>query len=204
MLGHEGVVRALTMKLRERVPPMVEQLRSELQVDARAVPMVQPQDIHGSEVDVIGKGRFPVLMVTQEGTGIQQSTRQVDVFADRDEYEFRYRCRIILWATGESYEHTELMRKRLMLGLRMALLSDRIIYNDGNGEYASIDQGYLREQFSELAQDNMGKLLAGGYIEVEIVANEVLTLSTGGPRAIFEVQTSPVQDDPFQDDPAPL
>lgn len=196
MLGHEGIVRALTMKLREQLPVATERLLASLPAGSH-IPRVAPEDIHPTEVDVIGMGRFPVLMVIQEGTGIQQSTRQVDVFSDRDEYAFRYRCRILLWATGTSVENTELMRKRLMLALRIALLSDRQVFKDeATGEHAYIDHGYLREQFSELAQDNMGKLLGGGYIEVEVVAHEVLDLGGTGARASFQVSPEAVQEAP--------
>lgn len=196
MLGHEGVIRALTMKLREQVPAAVERLSKSLPNGAE-LPRIEPQDIHPTEVDVIGKGRFPTLMVVQEGTGIQQSTRQVDVFGDRDEYAFRYRCRILLWATGTGVENTELMRKRLMLALRIALLSDRVIHNDETtGEHAYVDHGYMREQFSELAQDNMGKLLGGGYIEVEVVSHEVLDLEGTGQRAVIEFSPEALQEAP--------
>lgn len=196
MLGHEGVVRALTIKLRQQVPAAVERLSKGLPAGAE-LPRIDPQDIHATEVDVIGKGRFPTLMVVQEGTGIQQSTRQVDVFSDHDEYAFRYRCRILLWATGTGVENTELMRKRLMLALRIALLSDRMIHHDETtGEHAYVDHGYLREQFSELAQDSMGKLLGGGYIEVEVVSHEVLDLGGTGNRAQFQFDSEAVQDAP--------
>lgn len=195
MLGHEGVVRALTVRLRERLPQMVAQLRAELQVDLPGLPDIPPEQIHPSEVDAVSKGYFPVFMVSQDGTGLQQSTRQVDVFADHDEYEFRYRCRIVFYATGDSPERTEVQRKRLLLALRQTVLSDRILYDEG-GEHAYIDHGYMREQFSELAQDGTGKLLAGAYLEIEIVTNEILRHNMGGPRAVFDVSAKAIQDSP--------
>lgn len=195
MLGHEGVVRALTIRLRERLPQMVAQLRAEVGADLFDLPNIPPEQIHPSEVDAVGKGLFPVFMVTQDGTGLQQSTRQVDVFADHDEYQFRYRCRVMLWATGDSPEETELQRKRLLLALRQTVLADRILY-DNDGESAVVDHGYMREQFSVLAKDGMGKLLAGAYLEIEVVANEILQHNTGGPLAVFDVSAEAVQDAP--------
>lgn len=197
MLGHEGVVRALTVRLRERLPAMVDRMRGELGVNEWELPSVLPERVHPTQVDVVGRGQFPIFMVTQDGTGIQQSTRQVDVSPDYDEYAFRYRCRVVFYATGDTPESTEGQRKRLLLALRQTLLSDRILLQDADtGESAVIDHGYLREQFSELAKDDAGKLLAGAYLELEVVTNEVLQVGFGGPAAVFGIRPEAVQDTP--------
>lgn len=195
MLGHEGVVRALTVRLRERLPQQVATLRAELGVDVRALPDVPAGQIHPTEVDVVSKGRFPVFMVTQDGTGIQQSTRQVEAGPDFDEYEFRYRCRITFYATGDSPEATEVQRKRLLLALRQTVLSDRILHSEG-GESAVVDHGYLREQFSDLAQDGSGTLLGGAYLELEILTTERLQYAPGDREAVFGVGAEALQEPP--------
>ncbi|WP_427017869.1 hypothetical protein ACQCSX_04440 [Pseudarthrobacter sp. P1] len=174
MLGHEGVIRALWGRVCADYPPMIAALSESLGLGPDGIPTPAVEDIHANDVDVVAIGHYPAVMIVQDGTGINQSTRQTGANGAYDEYRFRYRVKLMIYNTGTDYGPTELLRKRLLLALRMTLLSRKILHDDGS-ESAVVDSTYLRESFSELASDGTGQLLAGAYLEIEIATTERLT-----------------------------
>ena len=158
MIGHEGVVRGLVKMLKQRLPSILREIERELDIPSGAIPRIADTSYHAAWVDVVAKGNFPSLMILQDDSETRNTGRQVSVTGEYDEYEWTYPLRLVLHNIGAVGGETELARKRLMMGLRIALLRHRGLIN-GKSETAVIHPESLREMFGGGAIGEHQKLL---------------------------------------------
>lgn len=202
MIGPEGVARSVAGRLRDKLPAKVVELRARYQAPAREFPDISPENIHPTERDVIGMGQFPAVLVSMlDNVSRTGSNRVTEATGEWDEYEYRYRVRVWLYVTGDDYGPTALARMRLLLGIREALISDRVLGRYGE-DRVDLDHHSLRESFDEgLVADDAGKLLGVAAVEFEVKTTERYYYAPGIP---VEVQVTVDQLPPIVPHPADL
>jgi hypothetical protein len=92
------------------------------------------------------------------------------------EYRVNYSMRTYVWTRTEGSEETTIMRDRLTTVVRSALL-DRPCLNatDPRGTWhVAIDEGTMREEFSDLTLLKGDRVMAGAYIAYDLAIDEVV------------------------------
>ena len=172
MLGPEGIARGVVAGLAARMPPMMQQMRDKLDLSLYELPDLQA--IYPTEIVINAVNNFPVASVVEFDTSGRVGNRQTDMDAIYDEYSYRYRMRVFLWCMSDGTVETDLQRKRLALAARQALLVDKIVCPEVNGDSAILDANTLKESFSDIGEKEAGQLIGGVYLEFEVVSQERL------------------------------
>lgn len=172
MLGPEGVSRALVDRLVTEFPDTIAGFRTRYNADEYEIPSVL--HVYPTERELLTLMDFPAVFVTELETTGKLDTRQIDADGEEDLYSFRYRKRIFLFCAGDATDLVDLLRKRLALATREILLTNKILYKQ-DGQYAWVDGNTVRESFSEVSANGSGQFLAGAYIELEVVTEELLS-----------------------------
>jgi hypothetical protein len=171
MLGPEGVSRALVTRLVEQYPLAVSGFRRRYNADPLDIPHIVR--VFPAERDTATIESFPAVFVTETETTGRLDTRRVDSDGERDVYEYRYRKRIFLFVTGDSTDQVDLLRKRLVLATREILLTNKILFDDGE-QYIAVDGNTVKESFSDTVADNSGQFFSGAYLELDVTTEETL------------------------------
>jgi hypothetical protein len=91
-------------------------------------------------------------------------------------YRVTYSMRSYVWSRTEGSEQTTIMRDRLCVVLRSALLDAPCLEaTDPRGTFrVQIDQTTMREEFSDLTLLKGDRVLAGGYIGYNLLIDEIV------------------------------
>lgn len=176
MLGPEGVARALVTRLREMYPIVLAGFRERYGVDDVVLPEVE--NIYPAERSLVDIEGFPAIFVTELDTTGKLDTRMIESAEEGDLYLYKYRMRVFVWVVSDSTDSVDLLRKRLVLATREALLANKILH-DAGGQYAELDANTLRESFSDTVAGENRELLGGAYLEMEIATQEHLAAWPG-------------------------
>jgi hypothetical protein len=129
--------------------------------------------VYAHELGHIPLEEWPAVMVV--GQALDRMTRD-DVAADGTYWLCTYRIRVYVWARGDGFGHTDLVRKRLTLAVREVLMQLRKV--TGN---AQLDDSTMAESYSDLDVDQADATIGGAYLEFQLVVREVLgTVPTKG------------------------
>lgn len=169
MLGSAGITEGLVLHIREHMPRTLQHIRDEQAVAVADLPDMK--HVYPHAANTISTSEFPALFVEERETTGRLGNRETDDSADWDEYSFRYRYRIWVWVVGTSEGRVSLQVKRHVQALEMALLQDKQIHDDGK-DSARVDPGVIRHSYSEAARDQDRNMVAGAYVETEIVTQE--------------------------------
>ena len=92
-------------------------------------------------------------------------------------YRVSYSMRTYVWVKTEGAEEVTLMRDRLTTVLRSALLDYPCLkaYDERNSFRAMIDEGSIREEFSDLTLLKGDRIMAGAYISYNMEIDEVVS-----------------------------
>jgi hypothetical protein len=92
-------------------------------------------------------------------------------------YDITYNMRTYVWVRAEGSEECTLMRDRLTTVVRSALLDYPCLKASDEESYlqAMVDEGTMREEFSDLTLLKGDRVLAGAFIAYELVVNELVT-----------------------------
>lgn len=178
MIGHEGIVRALTKLFRAKLPGVLREIERELEINTGSIPNFPDGSIYPHWADVVAKGRFPSLMILQDDSETRNTGRQVSSAAEWDEYEWTYPIRMVLHNVGAGEGETELERKRLMMALRIVLLRYRGLIM-GDTEDGQILGESVREIFTGGVMDEHKKMLLESEIRFDVRTNEIVTSAQG-------------------------
>jgi hypothetical protein len=103
-----------------------------------------------------------------------------------------YAMRTYVWVKDNSSEMCTLKRDRLVTVLRSAFLDapslNRCSESVSDTLYARIDEGGIREEYSELTLIKGERVMAGAYLSYNLTLNEVSTLAPLGTLASWDVQ----------------
>ena len=115
-------------------------------------------------------------------------------------YRVTYNMRTYAWVRANSSEEVTLMRDRLTTVVRSALL-DYPCLNANKPEYyleVLIDEGTLREEYSDLTLIKGDRVLAGSYISYDLTVVERITRQPLGEVDTFEIELEKAQlDEPL-------
>jgi hypothetical protein len=110
-------------------------------------------------------------------------------------YRVTYNMRTYAWVRANGSEEVTLMRDRLTTVVRSALL-DYPCLNANKPEYyleVLIDEGTLREEYSDLTLIKGDRVLAGSYISYDLTVVERITRQPLGEVDTFEIELENAQ-----------
>jgi hypothetical protein len=104
-------------------------------------------------------------------------------------YRVRYSLRTYVWVRGHDSETATDTRDRLSTVLRSSLLDHQCLAAaDITGSQVLIDEGSVREEFSDLTLLKGDRVLAGAYCAYDININEAVVRATIGQVAQIQTQ----------------
>lgn len=111
-------------------------------------------------------------------------------------YRVIYNMRTYVWVRTEGSEEATLMRDRLTTVLRSSLLDHPCLRANDPDQYLEvmIDEGTMREEFSDLTLLKGDRVLAGAYISYDLAINERITRKPLGTLTDIDVETRKFQD----------
>lgn len=106
-------------------------------------------------------------------------------------YRVNYAMRTYVWVRSEGSEEATLMRDRLTTVVRSALLDYPCLKANDPTKYLEvmIDEGTMREEFSDLTLLKGDRVMAGSYISYEMIVNERITREPIGTVDEINVET---------------
>lgn len=107
-------------------------------------------------------------------------------------YRVSYSMRTYIWVKTEGSEEVTLMRDRLTTVVRSSLLDRPRLLSCENGITAEpyIDEGGLREEFSDLTLIKGDRVLAGAYIGYDLTLNETVHRQPISTLSSIQLDTS--------------
>lgn len=105
-------------------------------------------------------------------------------------YRVSYSMRTYIWVRADGDEEATLMRDRLTTVVRSSLLDRPCLMANDPSKYLEvmIDEGTLREEFSDLTLLKGDRVLAGSYISYDLQINERITREPLGVVDEFQVE----------------
>lgn len=105
------------------------------------------------------------------------------------EYRVRYNMRTYVWVRDEGSAEATVMRDRLTTVVRSALLDRPCLKATDPREtfLALIDEGTLREEYSDLTLLKGDRVLAGSYLSYDLEINEIVAREDVGTAREFQI-----------------
>lgn len=93
------------------------------------------------------------------------------------QFHVNYAMRTYIWVKDDNSELCTLKRDRLVTVIRSAFLDTPSLEQCGNSDnlYVSLDEGTIREEYSDLTLIKGERVMAGAYVEYILTVNEVST-----------------------------
>lgn len=112
-------------------------------------------------------------------------------------YRVSYSMRTYVWVRTEGSELTTLMRDRLVTVLRSALLDYPCLqaYDSRTSFRALIDEGSIREEYSDITLLKGDRMMAGAYVGYTLEIDEVVTRLNVGTISEIQLTTYSVGPD---------
>lgn len=106
-------------------------------------------------------------------------------------YRVSYNMRTYVWVRSEGSEATTLMRDRLVTILRSALLDYPCLkaYDSRTSFKAMIDEGTIREEYSDITLLKGDRMMAGAYVGYTLNLDEVVTRLNLGEVSEIQLTT---------------
>jgi len=105
------------------------------------------------------------------------------------EYRVKYSMRTYVWVRDEGSDAATMMRDRLTTVVRSALLDRPCLKATDPREtfMALIDEGTLREEYSDLTLLKGDRVLAGAYLSYDLEINEIVAREDVGTVSEFQL-----------------
>jgi hypothetical protein len=105
-------------------------------------------------------------------------------------YRVSYSMRTYVWVRTEGSEECTIMRDRLTTVLRSALLDYPCLkaYDERTSFRAMIDEGSIREEFSDLTLLKGDRIMAGAYISYTMEIDEVVSRKPIGTVSSIDLE----------------
>jgi len=105
------------------------------------------------------------------------------------EYRVRYNMRTYVWVKADGSDVCTLMRDNMTTVVRSALLDHASLQAaDTQGCEVRVDEGTMREEFSDLTLIKGERVLAGAYVAYDITLNESVTRQNIGSLDVFDIE----------------
>jgi len=131
-------------------------------------------------------------MIYTVALATQSITREDYDYDSNPKYEVRMAMRTYIWAKGETSEGASDLRDDLTTVVRDAFLDGPAVsgYNQMQTDCSGlIDEGTIREEFSDLTPLKGERMLAGAYIQYDLVMTEVVTRDLLGSGIVSVIPT---------------
>lgn len=105
-------------------------------------------------------------------------------------YRVTYSMRTYIWTRAIGSEEVTLMRDRLTTVVRSSLLDRPCLQANDPSKFLEvmIDEGTIREEYSDLTLLKGDRVMAGAYISYDIAMNERITRMTLGTVDEFQIE----------------
>lgn len=190
MYGPEGAAERLVDWLTTRIPAHLATLTAQHD-DGIALP--PPVTVAAQERGPLALEDWPSVFV------LPQRLVTLDVLdterTGAEDYRATYTLDVLAWVRGDGYAHTDTLRKRYALAVRMALLERKqLTAVPGYGAPAPasaadvvVTPSSIREDYSDVLVDDASQTIAGVVTTVDVTVLERLP----GAAPLGTVQTTP-------------
>lgn len=98
------------------------------------------------------------------------------------EYRVKYNMRTYVWARADGSQECTTMRDNLVMVVRSALLDHPTLraFDDDGNHSVLIDEGTMREEYSDLTLIKGERVLAGAYVAYDLSLDEFITRANLG------------------------
>ena len=170
MSGPWSAKEYVTSFLKWDMPRRISGYRNLWQLDERRLPL--PEAYHSYEPPAIDT--VPMVITVQMSTTAMERSDYTDDL--NPVYRVTYSMRTYLWVRQDSAEMVTETRDRLLTVIRSALL-DRPCLTAGdvhNQHDLLIDEGSIREEYSDITYVKGDRAVAGGYISYDLKLYEAV------------------------------
>ena len=173
MQGAAAAKRFVNEYLSQELPLRLTTYRNGWKLDDEAL----PDPLKYLTYEPVGLDTWPTIITVALSTN--QSTR-IDYTSTYDPiYRVQYSMRTYIWVRADDSADADFMRDNLTTVVRSALLDHQCFrYADTGDRDTILDEGTMREEFSELTMLKGDRVLAGAYIAYNINLNEVVARAT--------------------------
>lgn len=173
MRGMREAKRITAAKLEARLPAVLETLAAQEGPEAVAA-LETPRFYATHEAPQLALDEWPAVVVVGQEAGDLRLVDRLDEGASYgDVYEATYRLRVFTFARAQSYAEVSAARDRLALAVRQVLLEELSVGDDD----ARVDPTSIRESYSDVMPDELGRSVAAAFLEVAITLTETVTLT---------------------------
>jgi hypothetical protein len=182
MQGAHIAKQYVTAYLEQDMPARLNDFRNIWNLDDESLP--DPLDYRNYEPLAID--RWPMVYTVAVSTN---SFLRSDYDLGDPLYRTSYSMRTYIWVKDIYAEQATLMRDQLTTVLRASLLDHPcMLAGSANGVEPLVDEGSLREEFSDLTLIKGDRYMAGAFCAYTFNMNEVMTRRPMGELAEFNVE----------------
>lgn len=177
--------------LKQDIPVRIIDYRNGWQVDDQLLPT--PEEFITYEPIAIDA--WPTVITVVISTG---SISRLGFSGSHPLYRIGYQMRTYVWTRTEGSEEVTIMRDRLATVLRAALLDRPCLraYDERESFKATIDEGGIREEFSDITLLKGDRMMAGAYLSYTLEIDEIVSRKTisNVEEIHVDIVTTPVGD----------
>lgn len=176
MQGAAAAKRFVTEYLASDLPSRLRQYRNHLNLDEDSL----PEPLLYLNYEPVALDHWPTIITVALSTA--ELVRDDYDFNMNPEYRVRYNMRTYVWVKADGSQECTLMRDNLTMVLRSALLDYPCLkaFDDTNNHSVMIDEGTMREEYSDLTLIKGERVLAGAYVAYDLSLDEWITRSNIG------------------------
>jgi hypothetical protein len=151
-----------------------------------------PSPVKYLSYEPIGLDEWPMVNTIQMNTRLIERVDYENYSTD-PVYRVTYNMRTYVWVRGEGPEETTESRDRLTAVVRAALLDHPSMVRSENEYFPSVtsevllDEGTLREEYSDLTYVKGQRVVAGSYLAYEFALNEPIKRMKKGDVTSFNI-----------------
>jgi hypothetical protein len=180
----------ITKYLAADMPERLVAFRNAWQLDDARL----PNPVKYLSYEPIGLDEWPMINTVQMNTRLIQRV-DYDNYSLDPVYRVTYNMRTYVWVRGEYAHDTTESRDRMTAVVRSALLDHPSMTRSSDIWFPSVtsevrlDEGTLREEYSELTYVKGQRVVAGAYLAYEFSLNEPIRRMKNGDIASFDLKT---------------
>jgi len=170
MQGAAAVKSFVTNYLAEDLPPRLLTYRNALNLDEDSL----PEPLLYLNYEPVALDHWPTIITIALSTA--SITRMEYDASLNPEYRVKYNMRTYIWVKADGSAECTEMRDNLTMVVRSSLLDHPMVnaYDDGCHSVL-VDEGTMREEFSDLTLIKGERVLAGAYVAYDINLDETIT-----------------------------
>ena len=148
-----------------------------------------PDPLEFLTYEPVGLDTWPCIITIAMSTNSMTRIDYVEELFDPI-YRVDYSMRTYIWVRADTATEGDQMRDNLTTVVRSALLDyPSVKYSDAENRDVLIDEGSIREEFSELTLLKGDRVLAGAYISYSLSLNEIVARNPIAEISDTQVET---------------